>query len=284
MKNNEIQKYTDTSISKMEQNLANLSSLLPSVREEKELWEWWNNLSEIWQDIFLINLYFENNESLEDNLVSLSDTVEGIYNTYYTRTSMDYEKSSFNINIDILKDIQSLEVLDCAMCDLNDIEPVRKLTKLRYFDCSSNNISDLEPIQGNLNIIKLDINGNYDLQNEKFVINSLYNLEILWLSNTNISMVEKTFSNLSNLRSLILEGNAVNENFDFRIFPKLEHIFSYSLLNSENFVNKVYPNLKVFTSRFISNYKTVQKFSELNPKCEIRKIYEDMFFSDIQYF
>jgi len=110
MENKKIQKSDNyNSLSKLEKNIQNINKYLPQQKSEKELWDWWNGLDDLWKDIFVINYMFERDFDKVENLISISNFVEGIYKTFYTRYSYFFKNNLINVDTKILKKFLKLK-------------------------------------------------------------------------------------------------------------------------------------------------------------------------------
>lgn len=273
MKKNIPKKMQISNITVLSSNIESLKNNLPSVKEEIDLWNWWNKLEQIWKDIFLINYMFERDFSLSDNLISIDDIVEGIYETFNSRYSREYSDKDIIITTDLLKKIVNIKVLDCALCELNNCEPLEMMKSLTYLDLSHNSIIDISPIKNMLTIEYLDINNNHDLYDFSNIISTLVNINFLWLDKTPIFLTENRFDSLIHLSTMKIIDNEIAEDFNFSVFPKLECIYSDNFIYNSKLRNRFLPSLK----------KLVVSHDTYNDICDRNyKIYHDFYISNNQ--
>lgn len=288
MDNNKPKKQIkNNSLGRLENNLANLENLLPSVQDTKKLREWWDKIDDVWKEILLINYDFRKNFSMKENLLSMNHSSYHLKMKYKNRLKKVFSISNYEITDDLLKDILKLETLDAAASGIKECSPVSKLQNLRYLDISNNFLTDVAPVLRLKYLIKLDVNNNLDLADSENIIGQLYLLKILWIYKTKISLTKGRFDNLTNLKSIIAINNKIDDDFDLNSMPKFEHLYNNDIIFNSKLTQKKYPNLKYllydnYAKR--KNQMNINKIKENNPHIILspRGIFSN--FLDLEYF
>jgi hypothetical protein len=230
----EIIKYSNQNLSQFTKISSALERFLPDVNEEKAR-KFWDSLTADWKIIFWINYEYSIMFSQAQNLKSISGATNFIISKYTERCRKFFVLDEKNITSEVLKKIMSMEILDASLAYIVSCAPIAYLAKLKYIDLSVNNISDITPLAGMKNIVKIDINSNFDFQDSESVLQTLPNLEILWIYNTKIS--PETLYSLPALKTMVIDLEQANR-IDFNLLPKLKNLVITSEIYEEDFSNR----------------------------------------------
>ncbi|WP_245947092.1 leucine-rich repeat domain-containing protein [Algoriphagus yeomjeoni] len=199
----------------------------------EELSTWWNELDEVWKEIFRKQFSMPEEPSTEQ----LHALTEKSALTFERVSVDDIHALIVFVNLRSLVifdaplgyiapivELKLLEKLKISQVPVIDFSPLRSLSNLKELDISNSGIEDLSPIEGLMNLKTLNISGT-NLRTLKG-LEGLINLEELDVASTN-------------LRSLRpIEG-----------LPNLK-------------------KLSCFNTRL--NSRAVDRFKESNPDCEVR--------------
>lgn len=165
------------------------------IFESKELSNWWEDLDNVWKQIF------RKYETLNE-----IPTTEQLHELPKIKI-LDISNQSEIKTLDPLRKLIQLEKLVCKNTKISDLTPIRDLVDLKYLDASYTNISNLLPIQ---NLKKLEyIFLSNSLINDIIHLKNLNDLKELYLDNTDISSLEP-ISLLSQLQKVYADKTKID--------------------------------------------------------------------------
>ncbi len=195
-----------------EEEAAKLIDALPDclvVFETTKLTFWWNNLSDVWQNIFTEKEGFEANPETEqlhslvekDSLYLENLPIEAeldVLNPFFRLKTLYIENSQLT-TLSALADLTNLETLHISNSPVADITGLEKLHNLKKLTLKNTAIDDIYNLS-ELNGLKyLDISGTR-VSNLK-PLRRLANLEVVFIDNTRVKNL-KHINNLPKLKLL----------------------------------------------------------------------------------
>ncbi len=197
--------------------------------------KWWEGLDDVWKRIFLMNLRLSESDSKFEYLYHLKD--------WYTDIFKEEFKLVNNLKQEEINDILNLEDLTCFGCQLDNVNPVSKLTRLKILTIGENDISDLTPLSELKYLESLDCQWNpiidfsplNKLPNLKSIeaINSVFDLKDILLLSKRLEhvFVENRIFNFeliehfSDLTSICFSWSGINNLNPLRDIKKLEELW-----------------------------------------------------------
>jgi Leucine-rich repeat (LRR) protein len=236
-------------------DIANLAGLVDIPNEEISLYIYSSNSENIHGDISvlgklnnLVSLSLPNDMALSGNISSLSDLKKL---KSLTISGFVYNNDGFNISLQDLQDLVSLEFLDISNYNITgDISALSKMTSLNRLFLYSTNVS------GNI--------GEFA---------ELENLEYLDLSNTKVSGDLSDLGSKTKLYSLNLSGTTVRTKpADAELFPKLnsaQDMFTLPTIDVTNSIltydrdTYIYPGISIKTNKTNNSLANVMLNGEI---------------------
>lgn len=182
-----------------------------------ELRSWWRNLDNDWEDIFRKTTKIFSKQLSPEELhkissiekVDISNNIQ--LNNLRPLTTLSWLKdirfSGTRItHLSSLKQIKSLELIECANNPISDLSDIMNLPNLKYLDISNIPIKNFEQIQNIRNLETLICPGT-QIKNLKY-LNTLRKLRQLEIYNTRV----KNISQLENLNLELLKCYNTNIN------------------------------------------------------------------------
>jgi internalin A len=168
-------------------------------------WDWWNNLTKQWQQIFRSEIdSFSENELTEEELRMILDL-----------TSLKHYEQQDLMDVSPLMELTKLTELDLHWNQITDISPLMKLTNLTSLKLNGNKITDISPLMQLTNLTELNLNNNQI---------------------TDISALKK----LTNLVKLDLRGNQITD-----VSPLMELSILTELWLCENRITDISPLMEL---------------------------------------
>jgi Leucine-rich repeat (LRR) protein len=195
LNNNQV-RYVEINLNQAQKDLKIASIYTTKLNEAEELKSWWATLSSDWKSVF-------------GTYVSLPDTVS----LAHIRNILNLERidlSSYkNINdLEPLSRLTKLKEVNIANTQTNNLAPLRNLSNLEILNCSGTEANSLEPIKYAINLRELYCQ-NTQINNLEAVRN-FNKLDKLYFFNTPISSLEP-ISGLTALRELRGEASKITD-------------------------------------------------------------------------
>ncbi|WP_194775634.1 leucine-rich repeat domain-containing protein [Pararhodonellum marinum] len=272
-------RFIEVNVDKRSNELKIASVYTTKLSRDKELMEWWANLSFEWE------AYFRDRFDFKDD----SLTIEQIYKI----TDVDTLKLSNNTLIKDLGPIQTLrelKYLDISNTHIEELNPISNVTFLSYLDISNTPTQDVQFLKYSDNLTYLDISHTKvdtidDLNNLKklktfkaektplagfSVLNNYKDLEHLNLKESGFNNLEN-IKELNQLKHLNISGNYLI-NFDYLSeLTSLEEL----IMQESNLVD-LSPLASLEKLRVVNISNTeVGNLEPLSNKPELRRIYAD---------
>ncbi len=174
--------------------------------------EWWDNLQDMWRDIF--EAYVP---------VSVSPTPQQLQSIANLEL-VEFAGSRFT-TLEPLRRLLFLNQLTFSATSISDLEPLRGLRLLSKLDMPNNPVSDLKPLSNLANLKQLNIENTpvSDLS----VLNSLKNIERLNISGTQVRNL-KAVSGLNHLEDLSFFNTRIRNTSPAENLPALKHVKCYN--------------------------------------------------------
>lgn len=263
-----LEKYhKNYSLNNIEINLTNLVNLLPSLKEELELWNWWNKMDNTWRKIILKNYEFS------EHTFSLFNHSYIVHRVFNQGEGYEVALNNYKITIDFLKKLTKLSFIYAKAANIESCAPVSMLKNLKILVLDDNNIIDISCLEHLKKLKLLSIDSNPKLKDENNIIGKLNSLENLTIDKTQIKLSKNKFSSLSNLVSISAEDNIIDDDFDLNDIAKLEFFYSTKFLESKILAQKHYPKLEFMVYGLEDvNDKHLEIFKKMNSHVKINPI------------
>ncbi len=203
------------------------------VYKTDELLNWWNTLSETWQEVF----------SGKFKIDSPPTPIQ--LHTLLFLDSLDLSSSEQIENLAPLSIMNGLKKLNLKSNNVVDLQVISHLINMEQLVLRQNPVSDLSPVSSLEKIQLLDIS-NTPVEDLK-AIAPLTNLKVLKCSGTKIKSL-KTLENLISLEEIEINNTLVKSLKPLQSLPGLKSI-------------------KCFNSRI--SPKNIEKFKAVKPDCEV---------------
>ena len=223
LNNNQV-RYVEINLNQAQKDLKIASIYTTKLNETEELKSWWATLSPDWKSVF-------------GAYVSLPDTVS----IAHIRNILNLERidlSSYkNINdLEPLSRLTKLKEVNIANTQINNLAPLRNLSNLEILNCSGTEASSLEPIKYAINLRELYCQNTQISSLD--AIRNFSKLDKLYFFNTPISSLEP-IAGLTTLRELRGEASKITD---------LSPLKSLSNLNFLDIPNTPISDLKPLSS------------------------------------
>ncbi|GGZ15550.1 hypothetical protein GCM10007049_04610 [Echinicola pacifica] len=249
------------------------------LSRDKELAEWWENLSLEWET------YFRTEFSLMEDSITIDhlNLISGL-------DSLDLSGNELIQDLSPLEALRDIKFIDLSNTMIQDLGPISNVTFLTYLDVSNTPTADIQFIKYSESLEYLDISNtlisNIDDLNRlpklkvlkavntplmSFgVFNSFQNLEELNLERSGLNNIE-TIQDLSQLKKLEIQGNYLI-NFD-----KLAQLTSLEEINvSRTNITDLSPLKELEKLKVIRiNETAINSLSPLDQKTGLATIYAD---------
>lgn len=112
---------------------------------QTEIINWWENLSDNWKELFREKFKLDDRPKIADliRLINIKSL------------SISYSEIENLIPLTIFQELTSITLYSCEK--INDLEPIKDLTKLTYLDIAACSVSDLSPLRNLKGIEELNI-------------------------------------------------------------------------------------------------------------------------------
>jgi len=202
------------------------------VYKTANLREWWGQLKDAWQDVFM-----------KATDIGKRPTREQLHRlTGLTKFTV---KSIIIDDLSPIEEFVRLKELKFNDTQIKSLAPLRSLTNLEVLDCSRNPIEEIVPI-GQLANLKVLYLNNTQID-ELDPLAQLSKLEELYCSSTEVKRLDP-LENMQTLRILDCSNTRVRNLNDIEELPNLESVRCY--------------NTRINSNR-------IEDFKELNPECEV---------------
>jgi Leucine-rich repeat (LRR) protein len=269
--------------------------------------KWWNELSEIWQEILLLNYLIEKKRAEGNKGRSIfHSNLKEDYKKFY---SDDFNFSNYIITENIILEVLKLEVICCNYYAIDKLSPLHVFNLKRLaFSCT--NVNSLKEIEVFINLEEISFNNCKidDIEsigklvllkkifaNSNFItdlrpLKNILKLEMLWLDD-NIIYDLKPLKYLKFLNTLLLANNKISDLNPLSKCVRLKSLdvngnrissidFANNLNNlsrlnlTNNFIEDISPlyNSKKLTALYLNNNR-IKNLNPLSSKNELKYLY-----------
>ncbi len=195
--NNTAPRFIEVNFNQKEQDLKIVSIYTTKLSIEKDLENWWGELSFEWKSIFRKAIGTVNDSLSSSQLLQIIDLQQ-----------LDLSANKYIIDVAAISKVAGLKSLNIANTQIEDIKALRNLTKLEILNLSNTTIDDLTPLRYAINLKELRLS-NTNIEDAS-VLSNLVALEHLDVSNTRIYNLEP-LSSATSLRSLDFSKSLVDD-------------------------------------------------------------------------
>jgi len=120
--------------------------------------DWWNELNDLWKDLFAINYVYQYrcSDSMREDIITLgTNPFEG----YKMTTGQEFAR--FDVSDKMLEQMLDLEFFYASSCSLDNVLPLVGLKNIRKLDLYVNDIRDLSCISDFENLREVYIEKNF---------------------------------------------------------------------------------------------------------------------------
>jgi hypothetical protein len=227
--NNTQVRYMEINLDPDRQDLKIVSIYTTKLSEKEDMANWWSQLPAAWKQFFAGQVNLPDSLPIHqvvlfnDTMAILeSDRPEYAFDTLYMGMTPLYQSirqlwalESVNVNrnqsirsLEPLKKLTRLISLSVSETSVEDLTPLRSLSKLEVFDCSHTLVHSLEPLHYSLNLKELNIEDTW--VEDISIVASFKKLEVLNGSFTTVRLVE-SLAELSELSELRLSHTLVTQ-------------------------------------------------------------------------
>ncbi len=195
--NNTSPRYIEVNLNEKEQDLKIVSIYTTKLSLEKDLENWWSELSYEWKSIFRKAIGTVNDSLSSSQLLQIIDLQQ-----------LDLNTNKYIVDIAPLSKVAALKKLNLSGTQIEDLKPLRNLTKLETLNFSKTTVDDLTPLRYAINLKELRMSDT-NVDNVD-VLGNLVKLEHVDVSNTRIYNLDPLTS-ASMLRSLDFSNSMVDD-------------------------------------------------------------------------
>ena len=272
-------RFIEVNLDKDSNELKIASIYTTKLSRDKELTEWWNNLSYEWSSYFRERLGFTEDSLSMDQINAISDIdtinlsgnqiIQDLTPIHALRELKYVDISNTNIqDLSPISNVTFLSYLDISNTPTDDIQFIKYSDRLTYLDISGTRIGDIEELKNLQNLRHLKII-NTNLQSFG-VLNSFKALQTLDLEECGFSNIEN-ISALENLRALSLKGNYL---INFGFLAELKNLETLNL--EETNIMDLAPLSDLSKLRIINiNGTEVSSLEPLDGRDNLEKVYAD---------
>ncbi len=272
-------RFIEVNLDKNSNELKIASIYTTKLSRDKELTEWWNNLTFEWSTYFRDKLGFTEDSLTMEQINSISDIdsivlsgnqiIQDLSPIHALRGLKYVDISNTNIqDLSPISNVTFLSYLDISNTPTDDIQFIKYSDRLTYLDISGTRVADIEELKNLQNLKHLKII-NTTLQSFG-VLNSFKSLETLDLEECGFSNLEN-ISALENLRALSLKGNYL---INFGFLAELKNLETLNL--EETNIMDLAPLAELAKLRIVNiNGTEVSSLNALDGRESLQKIYAD---------
>lgn len=195
--NNTSPRFIEVNLDEKAQDLKIASIYTTKLSIEKDLQNWWGELSYEWRSIFKRKLGTVNDSISIGQLLQIIDLQQ-----------LDLSENRYVRDITPLAKVTSLKSLNIANTQVEDLKPLRNLTKLEILDFSNTTIDDLTPLK--YAVYLKDIRLNNTNVEDVSVFANLGLLEYVNIANTRIYNLDPLI-NAKQLKTLDFSKSLVDD-------------------------------------------------------------------------
>ena len=272
-------RFVEINLDKNSNELKIASIYTTKLSRDKELAEWWSNLSYEWSSYFREKFNIIDDSLTMDQINEISDI-----------DSLDLSGNVIIQDLSPLHALRELKYINISNTNIQDLSPISNVTFLSYLDISNTPTQDIQFIKYSDRLNYLDISGTKVTEIDE--LNNLSNLKHLKVINTSLqgfgvlssfkmletlNLEESGFGNLENLdalknlKALSLKGNYLL-NFDF--LGGLKELETLNL--EETNIMDLSPLSKMSKLRILNiNGTEVSSLDALDGLDNLQKVYAD---------
>jgi len=272
-------RFIEVNLDKKSNELKIASIYTTKLSRDKELTDWWENLSYEWSSYFKSRFGFTEDSLSMDQINKIADI-----------DSIDLSGNTIIQDLTPIHALRELKYVDISNTNIHDLSPISNVTFLSYLDISNTPTDDVQFIKYSDRLTYLDISGTRVADIEE--LNNLKNLRHLKIINTSLQsfgvlnsfkqletldLEECGFSNLENinalqnLRALSLKGNYL---INFGFLAELKNLETLNL--EETNIMDLAPLSGLDKLRIVNiNGTEVSSLDPLDGRKNLEKIYAD---------
>jgi Leucine-rich repeat (LRR) protein len=210
--NNDLERYIEINLDEENKDLKIASIYTTKLSMDQELNYWWTGLSKEWRTILGVDIKIREGlrlnevEEFSDStyIVDGQEVIDSVKIIDYvkqaaSKTEIDLAGSYLIQNLKPLDRLKNLKRLNLSGSSIKDIFPIRNITTLEFLDCSNTIIEDLSPLRYSKSLKELIISNTP--VSSIVVIENFEQLEVLNLTQTVIDSLP-LMTGLVNLKEL----------------------------------------------------------------------------------
>lgn len=273
-------RFVEINVNKSSNEMKIASIYTTKLSRDKELQEWWGNLSYTWENYFRTKIGLAESDSV---------TVEDLYKIS-ALDSINLAGNQFVIDLEPIEALRDLKYIDISNTNIQELNPISNVTFLTYLNIANTPTQDIQFIKysdrlTHLNISATKITDISELGNLKQlhtleavstpinsfgVLNSFESLRSLNLKSSGFNNVEN-ISELESLTHLDISGNYL---INFELLSNLISIEEINL--QETNIVDLAPLLDLPMLKVVNiNQTEVTDLSALNDKFTLQRVYAD---------
>ncbi|PSL08016.1 leucine-rich repeat domain-containing protein [Cecembia rubra] len=273
-------RFVEVNVDKRSNELKIASIYTTKLSRDKELLEWWKNLSYTWESYFRKKIGLSESDSVSlDDLYKISSI-----------DSINLSGNSFVKDLEAIDALRELKYIDISNTNIQELNPISNVTFLTYLNIANTPTQDIQFIKYSDRLSHLNISGTQirdisELGNLKQlqilevagtpvasfgVLNSFESLRNLNLSKSGFNNVENIVE-LENLTHLDISGNYLINLEMLSELKNLEHLN----LQETNMVD-LSPLSGLAQLKMVNiNQTEIADLSPLNDKFTLQRVYAD---------
>lgn len=273
-------RFVEINVDKRSNEMKIASIYTTKLSRDKELQEWWGNLSYTWESYFRSKIGLSESDSV---------TVEDLYKIS-SLDSINLAGNQFVIDLEPIEALRDLKYIDISNTNIQELNPISNVTFLTYLNIANTPTQDIQFIKYSDRLAHLNISGTKitdisELGNLKQlhtleaistpinsfgVLNSFESLKSLNLRSSGFNNVEN-ISELEGLTHLDISGNYL---INFELLSSLISLEEINL--QETNIVDLAPLLDLPMLKVVNiNQTEVTDLSALNDKFTLQRVYAD---------
>ncbi|MEN7548939.1 leucine-rich repeat domain-containing protein [Rapidithrix thailandica] len=231
--NSTIPRFIEINLNPHDRDLKIASIYTTKLSEKEELVNWWNSLDIAWRDVlgdgFPLNDTLELKDvttigpswfhTLEDSIPMTGSMVFNYLKDISKVEELDLSNNFTITSLEPLSQLTSLKVLNISNTEVNDLAPIRNLTKLEKLSFAQTKVTSLEPLKYAVSLKELFL-FNTMISNIE-TLSNFKKLEKLYCYNTFITDLQP-LEGLTHLKELWFNNTQVRDLGPLQNLSKLE--------------------------------------------------------------
>ncbi len=212
-------RYIEINLDRLNRDLKIASIYTTRLSEEEELATWWNNMSYEWQATF------KREQAILEDTLSLGQVKQLV-----ELRELDLSGNDMITSLEPLAQLAELRVLNISGTQIDDLTPIRNLTRLEVLQVSNTTVTTLEPLKYASSLQELHIDGT--LVSDLSPVRNFRRLQRLYAFTLPLQSIAP-LQGMSSLQDLRIHDTPIADGTVLSTLPNLEMLqISYTRIDN----------------------------------------------------